>query len=217
MKSLLQKVVAVPFFSTLLIGLGVSQMFMLPLLADESVNISDIKGCRGIKSDVERLSCYDTVNDGGIFNEQKLREVRVEDFGSETMPKKPAPAPAPTLAPEPTPAPASTPATEPAVATGSSDASVPEPASKVAPAPEAAPVAGKAVSANELDVTIVRLKKGNGGIYYFQTSEGQVWKQQNALSWNLKAPFDARIKKGVLNSFFLVHEGGKSTRVKRVR
>lgn len=201
MKSLLQKVVAVPFFSTLLISLSVSQMFMLPLLADESVNISGIKGCRGIKSDVERLSCYDTVNDGGIFNEQKQREVRVEDFGSETMPKEPAPALEP--------APASTPATE------SSDAPIPE--SKVAPAPEVAPVAGKGVSPNELDVTIVRLKKGNGGIYYFQTSEGQVWKQQNARPWNLKAPFDARIKKGVIGSFFMVHEGGKSTRVKRVR
>lgn len=209
MKSLLQKVVAVPFFSTLLISLSVSQMFMLPLLADESVNISDIKGCRLIKSDVERLSCYDTVNDGGIFNEQKQREVRVEDFGSETMPKKPAPAPEP--------APASTPVTAPAVATESSDSSVPEPASEVAPAPEAAPVAGKGVSPDELDVTIVRLKKGNGGIYYYQTSEGQVWKQQNALSWNLKAPFDAKIKKGVMGSFFLVHAGGKSTRVKRVR
>ena len=211
MKSLLQRAVAVPFFSTLLISLSVSQMFMLPLLADESVNISDIKGCRGIRSDVERLSCYDTVNDGGIFNEQKQREVRVEDFGSETMPKKPAPAP------EPAPAPASTPATAPAVATESSDTSVPEPASEVAPVPEAAPVAGKGVSPDELDVTIVRLKKGNGGIYYYQTAEGQVWKQQSAVSWNIKAPFDARIKKGVMGSFFLVHAGGKSTRIKRVR
>ena len=211
MKSLLQKVVAVPFFSTLLISLSVSQMFMLPLLADESVNISDIKGCRGIKSDVERLSCYDTVNDGGIFNEQKQREVRVEDFGSETMPKEPAPAL------EPEPAPASTPATAPAVTTQSSDAPVAEPEVAPAPAPEAAPVAGKGVSAKELDVTIVRLKKGNGGIYYFQTSEGQVWKQQNARSWNLKAPFDAKIKKGAMGSFFLIHEGGKSTRIKRVR
>ena len=211
MKSLLQKVVAVSFFSTLLISLSVSQMFMLPLLADESVNISDIKGCRGINSDVERLSCYDTINDGGIFNEQKQREVRVEDFGSETMPKEPAPA----LEPAPAPAPASTPATAPAVATQPLDAPVAEP--KVAPALEAAPVAGKGVSPKELDVTIVRLKKGNGGIYYFQTSEGQVWKQQNARSWNLKAPFDAKIKKGVIGSFFLVHAGGKSTRVKRVR
>jgi len=199
MKSLLQKAMVVPFLGSLFLGLGMSQVFISPLLADEPVNISDIKGCRGIKSDVERLSCYDTVNDGGIFNEQKQREVRVEDFGSETMPKKPAAIP------------------EPAVAAESPDESVPEPASKVAPAPELAPVAGKGVSPSELDVTIVRLKKGNGGFYYFQTSEGQVWMQQNARSWNLKAPFDARIKKGVMGSFFLVHDGGKSTRVKRVR
>lgn len=205
MKSLLQKVVAVSFFSTLLISLSVSQVFMMPLWAEEPVNITDIKGCRGIQSDVERLTCYDTVNDGGIYNEQKQREVRVEEFGSETMPKKPAPDP------EPAPAPA------PAVAAESPDTPVPEPASKAAPAPEVAPAAGTGVSANELDVTVVRLKKGNGGFYYFQTSEGQVWKQINARSWNLKAPFDARIKKGLLGTFFLVHDGGKSTRVKRVR
>lgn len=211
MKSFLQNVVAVPFFGALLISLGVSQMFILPLQADELVNITDIKGCRGIKGDIERLSCYDTINDGGVFNEQIQREVRVEDFGSKTMPKAPAPAPAETTAPAPTPA------TSPVTTTGSSSASVPEPAPEVASVPEPAPVAGKGVSAKELDVTIVRLKKGNGGIYYFQTSEGQVWKQQNALAWNLKAPFDAKIKKGVLGSFFLIHKGGKSTRVKRVR
>ncbi|MGB5293018.1 MAG: hypothetical protein WBN41_16370 [Lysobacterales bacterium] len=207
MKSLLQKAVAVPFFSTLLISLSVSQMFMLPLLADELVNITDIKGCRGIKSDIERLSCYDTVNDGGVFNEEKQREVRVEDFGSETMPKAPPP--------EPAPAPVSAPA--PVTTTDSSSAPVSEPVAEVTPVQEAAPAAGKVISADELDVTIVRLKKGNGGIYYFQTSEGQVWKQQNAVSWNIKAPFDARIKRGLLNSFFLIHEGGKSTRIKRVK
>ena len=207
MKSLLQKAVAVPFFSTLLISLSVSQMFMLPLLADELVNITDIKGCRGIKSDIERLSCYDTVNDGGVFNEEKQREVRVEDFGSETMPKAPPP--------EPVPAPVSAPA--PVTTTDSSSAPVSEPVAEVTPVQEAAPVAGKGISPDELDVTIVRLKKGNGGIYYFQTSEGQVWKQQNAVSWNIKAPFDARIKRGLLNSFFLIHEGGKSTRIKRVK
>ena len=207
MKSLLQKAVAVPFFSTLLISLSVSQMFMLPLLADELVNITDIKGCRGIKSDIERLSCYDTVNDGGVFNEEKQREVRVEDFGSETMPKAPPP--------EPTPAPVSAPA--PVTTTDSSSAPVSKPVAEVTPVQEAAPAVGKGISADELDVTIVRLKKGNGGIYYFQTSEGQVWKQQNAVSWNIKAPFDARIKRGVLNSFFLIHEGGKSTRIKRVK
>ena len=201
MKSLLQKAMVVSFLGSLFLGLGVSQVLISPLLADEPVNISDIKGCRGIKSDVERLSCYDTVNDGGVFNEQKQREVRVEDFGSETMPKAPAPASVPA----------------PAVVTGSAVATAPEAQPAAAPEPESLPVAGKGVSENKLDVTIVRLKKGNGGIYFFQTSEGQVWKQQSARSWNLKAPFEAKIKKGVMGSFFLVHDGGKSTRVKRVR
>ena len=203
MKSLLQKAMVLPFLGSLFLGLGVSQVLISPLQADEIVNIDDVKDCRRIGGDTERLSCYDTVIDGGIFNEQKLRQVQVDEFGSETMPKAPAPAP--------TPAPA------PAVATGSAVATAPEAKPAAAPEPESLPVAGRGVSENKLNVTIVRLKKGNGGIHFFQTSDGQVWKQQNARSWNLKAPFDAKIKKGAMNSFFLVTEGGKSTRVKRVK
>ena len=213
MKPLLQKAMVVPFLGSLFLGLGTSQVLISPLQADEIVNIDNVKDCRRIGGDTERLSCYDTVIGGGIFNEQKLRQVQVEEFGSETMPKAPAPAPVPT--PAPTPAPASAPA--PAVATGAAVATAPEVKPAAVPEQETLPVAGKGVSENKLDVTIVRLKKGNGAIYFFQTSEGQVWKQQSARSWNLKAPFDAKIKKGAMGSFFLVTEGGKSTRVKRVR
>jgi hypothetical protein len=211
MKPLLQKVMVVPFLGSLFLGLGMSQVLISPLQADEIVNIDNVEDCRRIGGDTERLSCYDTVINGGIFNEQKLRQVQVEEFGSETMPKAPAPVPVPT----PAPAPASAPA--PAVATGAVVATAPEAKPAAVPEQETLPVAGKSVSENKLDVTIVRLKKGNGAIYFFQTSEGQVWKQQNARPWNLKAPFDAKIKKGAMNSFFLVTEGGKSTRVKRVK
>lgn len=192
MKFLLQKLAALRYSGVLVFGLAVSQLCVLPLMADDFVNISDVKGCRGINGDVERLSCYDTVIDGGVFNEQKLRQVRIEEFGSETMPKDPAPTV--TKAPE----------TKPTIAS---------------PTPQATPAPAdvKEVSADKLNVTIVRTKKGAGGIYYFQTSEGQVWKQQNAVSWNLKAPFDAKIEKGAMGSFFLIHKGGKSTRVKRVK
>ena len=74
MKNSLQKILVLPLLSTLMIGLGASQLFMSSLLADDLVNISDVEDCRGIWGDVERLSCYDTVIDGGIFNEQKLKE-----------------------------------------------------------------------------------------------------------------------------------------------
>ena len=196
-----------PMLSVLITGLVISQVFVFPLQAEELVNISDVKDCRVIRGDVERLTCYDTIIDGGIFNEQKLREVQVEEFGADTMPKEKAPEPA--VVPVPVPV-AEAPAT-PAAATAS------EASPAVVTADEPLPKAGKGVSANKLDVTIVRLKKGNNRIYYFQTSEGQVWKQQSAMSWNLKAPFEAKIEKGAMGSFFLIHEGGKSTRVKRVK
>ena len=239
MKPLLQKVMVVPLLRSLLLGLGMAQVLISPLQADEIVNIDNVKDCRRIGGDTERLSCYDTVINGGVFNEQKLRQVQVEEFGSETMPKAPAsaptpaPAPAPTSAPTPAPAPAPTSAPTPApapapasaptsapapaVATGSAVVTAPEAKPAAVPEQKTPPVAGKVVSENRLDVTIVRFQKGNFGIHFFQTSDGQVWKQQNARSWNLKAPFEAKIKKGAMGSFFLVTEGGKSTRVKRVK
>ena len=207
MKFLVQTNITKPMLSVLITGLVISQVFVFPLQAEELVNISDVKDCRVIRGDVERLTCYDTIIDGGIFNEQKLREVQVEEFGADTMPKEKAPEPA--VVPVPVPV-AEAPAT-PAAAT------VSEASPAVVTADEPLPKAGKGVSANKLDVTIVRLKKGNNRIYYFQTSEGQVWKQQSAMSWNLKAPFEAKIEKGAMGSFFLIHEGGKSTRVKRVK
>ncbi len=199
MKSLLQRLVAVPFSSSLLLGLFASQIIALPLLADEFINISDIKGCRAIRGDTERLACYDTVSDGGVFNEQKLKQVQVESFGSSALRKERAPvAPAPSTG---TATATATPATAPA-------------APATAPA---TPATAPDIPVNRITVTITRVKKDGSGIHYFQTSDGQVWKQRNVSSWSLKVPFEAEIKAGMLGSFFLVNEGGKSTRVKRVK
>jgi len=73
------------------------------------------------------------------------------------------------------------------------------------------------ISIDELIVTVVRIQKDGNGLYYFQTSGGQVWKQVSRGSWSSQVPFEANIKEGAMGSFFLVNEGGKSTRVKRVR
>ena len=193
MKTLLHKVISAPLLSTLLLSLALSQLLVLPALADDPVNITDVKGCRVIEGESERLACYDTVSGGGIFNEQKLKEVQEEEFGASKM--KSAPKPPPETAP----------------------AVVAEPS--VTPAQETAPIpaTGKAISSDSLPVTIVRFQKDRKNIYYFQTSAGQVWKQQESDPWNIKPPFEAEIKAGVLGSFFLIHEGGMSTRVKRVR
>ena len=160
-------------------------------MADEMMNITDVKDCQGISGDAERLACYDTVSRGGIFNEQQLKQVQVEQFGSKNMRKPPEPAPAETRE------------AESSVATDASTKPAPPPKTKV--------------SVDEIYVTVVRVKKDNAGIFYFQTSDDQVWKQQSASSWGLKVPFKAKIEKGLMGSFFLVNEGGKSTRVKRVR
>ena len=199
MKSLLQRIVTVPFLNPLLIGLCASQIFALPLLADEFTNISDIKGCRAITGDTERRACYDTIIDGGIFNEQILKQVQVESFGSSSLRKeKPPAAPAP--------------ATESGTVAAESGTS----AAGTGTVSEA-PAAAIDTSVDRLMVTITRVKKDGSGIHYFQTSDGQVWKQRNAGGWSSKVPFEAEIKKGLMSSFFLVNEGGKSTRVKRVK
>jgi len=201
MKSLLQRIVALPFSGSLLAGLCASQIFVLPVLADEFMNISDVKGCRAIGGDAERLLCYDTVTDGGIFNEQQLKQAQVESFGSSALRKEETPvAPATPVKPA---------AAASASSTGAETASVSAAATPATPATN--------ISIDRITVTIKRVKKDGSGIHYFQTSDGQVWKQRNAGAWSSKVPFEAEIKAGIMGSFFLINEGGKSTRVKRVK
>ena len=127
-------------------------------LADESAEVDAVSDCRAISGDAERLLCYDTVVDGGIFNQ---RQAETENFG---------------------------------VNKSQPDSSV-----------------------EMLVVTIVRVQKSGSGIHYFHTADEQIWKQVNRGNWSLDVPFQAEIKSGLMGSFFLVTEGGKSTRVKRVQ
>jgi len=122
-----------------------------------------------------------------------LKQVQVESFGSSSLRKEKPPA-------------AAAPAAETGTASAAGTGTVSE-----------APAAGIDTSVDRLMVTITRVKKDGSGIHYFKTSDGQVWKQRNAGGWSSEVPFEAEIKKGLMSSFFLVNEGGKSTRVKRVK
>lgn len=161
MKSLQQGTVAVLFIRSMLLGFVASLVFMQPSVADEFMNISDIKECRAIVTKAERLLCYDTVADGGVYNQKQLHQVQKEEFESEKMQFN--------------------------------------------------------KSIDRVAVTVVRIQKSSNGIHYFHTADGAVWKLVGRGKWSLNVPFQAEIKTGVMGSFFLVTEGGKSARVKRVR
>ena len=186
MKSRLQYNFALTLTSACPLFFVLSLTFVSSSIAEELINITDIKDCRAISDEQQRLVCYDTVMDGGVFNEQKIRQKQVEVFGSRTM-----------AIPDPV-----VPATS-------------EPSSTVTTVE--APKKSKKDKDDSLAVTIVRTKKDGNGFYYFQTSEGQVWKQQNASRWTIDTPFEADIRPGALGSFFLEVEGSKGTRVKRMR
>lgn len=142
-----------------LLGFGITGW--QPLWAEEFVNISEFQDCRAIKRKGERLLCYDTIADGGVFNEQQVRQVQQETFGAKD--KK----------------------TE--------------------------------VAIDSLNVTVVRIEQDARGLRYFFTDGGQVWKQQNPGGYPSTVPFEAEVKSGMMGSFFLVNEGGRGIRVKRVK
>jgi len=200
---MMQKIVAVPFSSALFIIFGLSQLFMSPLQAEEKMNITDVKDCQGISGDAERLACFDTVSRGGVFNEQQLKQVQIEQFGNKNLQKPSEPVPVEPVPVEPVPA-----ETRDAASTVATDAGK-EPESSALPATK--------ISVDQIQVTVVRIQKDLAGFLYFETSDGQVWKQQNATSWSLTVPFDAKIEKGIMGAFFLISEGGKSTRVTRLK
>jgi hypothetical protein len=68
------------FLLTALMSSGVTHV--QPLLADEYINVTDFRDCRAIKGKAERLLCYDTIADGGVFDIQQVRQVQQETFGA---------------------------------------------------------------------------------------------------------------------------------------
>lgn len=76
MKGLFSKTTMIAF--TLYLVAAVTQ----PVIADDVVGAADFQACRAIQGKAERLLCYDTVADGGVFNEQQLKQVQRENFGS---------------------------------------------------------------------------------------------------------------------------------------
>jgi len=70
-----------------------------------------------------------------------------------------------------------------------------------------------AITPEQLDVTVVKIKKGPRGKSTFFLASGQVWKQSNNDLYRLKAGQQVFIKKGALGSFFL----GQSHRNKKIR
>lgn len=78
MNSLQNKIFSAPFICLLMLAQTVN--------ADELTNIGDFKECRAIEAKAERLLCYDTIADGGVFNEQQLQRVQKENFGSREKP-----------------------------------------------------------------------------------------------------------------------------------
>ena len=191
MKHLQHRVLATSFMSPFLLGLIVVLVSVQPLSADELKNVSDVKSCRLIEARAERLLCYDTVVDGGVFNQQKLKQAQVESFGSSKMKVE--------------------------TKTTTTTTAVVGTETKTTTKTKTKAKAKTEISVDEINVTIVRVKKDANGIHYFQTSDGQVWKQQSSSKWSLNTPFEVEIKEGTMGSFFLINEGGKSTRVKRVR
>jgi hypothetical protein len=161
MKSILHRKTSVASTRLLLLGLVAALLPHQALLADEFENVSNFKECRSIEDKAERLLCYDTIADGGIFNEQQVEQAKKEAFGKK-------------------------------------ETEFDE-------------------SDDRIAVTIVRIQNGSGSTQYFHTDDGAVWKKDGRGKWSLQVPFQAQIKAGMMSSFFLSTEGGKSSRVQRVR
>jgi len=75
-----------------------------------------------------------------------------------------------------------------------------------------------AMTPEQLDVTVVKIKKGPRGKSTFFLASGQVWKQINNEQYRLKADQQVFIKKGALGSFFLgQNHRNKKIRIKRIK
>jgi hypothetical protein len=64
--------------------LGLAVWPALYLEAQETVDVRDFRECRAIVGKAERLLCYDTIADGGVFNTERVEQMQRETFGDNT-------------------------------------------------------------------------------------------------------------------------------------
>lgn len=164
---------------------------MSPAFAQSDESFEELRQCAEIEQDSQRHACYDRV----------LRP-RPKTSGVDASPVKPSPSsPAP---PEPVVQPAA------AVPPGESDTSRPEKTRfglKVERPEEP----------DSIDVVVVRARKNLAGKFVFTMQDGQVWLQTDIRRPIYHGiPFQARIRKAALGSFFIVPANGdQSVRVRR--
>lgn len=77
MRGPLHKTAITSFLAAACVITGAQQ----PVLAEETASVSDFQNCRAIQGKAERLLCYDSIADGGVFDQEKLQQVQQETFG----------------------------------------------------------------------------------------------------------------------------------------
>ncbi len=154
-----------------------------PAFAQSDETFEELRRCAEIEYDSRRHACYDRV----------LRP-RPKTSGVDASPVKPSPSsPAPPV-----------PVVQPAAAVPPSESDTSRPKKTAfglrAEGPE---------ELDSIDVVVVRARKNPKGKFVFTTQNGQVWLQTDFRNPRYHGvPFEARIRKAAMGSFFIVPANG---------